>query len=114
MTLDGINSATGASNTEAITGQEYWGSLAVQNYVYDQDNIRLRELSIGYQIPNTQSLGIQSASLQLVGRNLFFFSKDAPDVDPEMTLGTAIGAQGFNLNNLPSTRSLGVNLTLNF
>jgi hypothetical protein len=31
-----------------------------------------------------------------------------------MTLGTAIGAQGFNLNNLPSTRSLGVNLTLNF
>ena len=114
VTLDGINSATGASNTEAITGQEYWGSLAVQNYVYDQDNIRLRELSIGYQIPNTQSYGIQSASLQLVGRNLFFFSKDAPDVDPEMTLGTAIGAQGFNLNNLPSTRSLGVNLTLNF
>lgn len=114
VTLDGINSATGATNTEAITGQEYWGSLAVENYIYDQDNIRLRELSIGYQIPNTQSLGIQSASLQLVGRNLFFFSKDAPDVDPEMTLGTAIGAQGFNLNNLPSTRSLGLNLTLNF
>ncbi len=114
VTLDGINSATGAPNTEAITGQEYWGSLAVENYIYDQDNIRLRELSIGYQIPNTQSFGIQSASLQLVGRNLFFFSKDAPDVDPEMTLGTAIGAQGFNLNNLPSTRSLGVNLTLNF
>ena len=114
VTLDGINSAPGAPNTEAITGQEYWGSLAVQNYIYDQDNIRLRELSIGYQIPNTQSYGIQSASLQLVGRNLFFFSKDAPDVDPEMTLGTAIGAQGFNLNNLPSTRSLGVNLTLNF
>jgi TonB-linked SusC/RagA family outer membrane protein len=114
VTLDGINSATGAPNTEAITAQEYWGSLAVENYIYDQDNIRLRELSIGYQIPNTQSYGIQSASLQLVGRNLFFFSKDAPDVDPEMTLGTAIGAQGFNLNNLPSTRSLGVNLTLNF
>ena len=114
VTLDGINSATGATNTEAITGQEYWGSLAVENYIYDQDNIRLRELSIGYQIPNTQSLGIQSASIQLVGRNLFFFSKDAPDVDPEMTLGTAIGAQGFNLNNLPSTRSLGLNLTLNF
>lgn len=114
VTLDGINSATGAPNTESITGQEYWGSLAVENYIYDQDNIRLRELSIGYQIPNTQSLGIQSASLQLVGRNLFFLSKDAPDVDPEMTLGTAIGAQGFNLNNLPSTRSLGLNLTLNF
>ena len=114
VTLDGINSSTDAPNTEAITGQEYWGSLAAQNYIYNQDNIRLRELSIGYQIPNTQSYGIQSASLQLVGRNLFFFSKDAPDVDPEMTLGTAIGAQGFNLNNLPSARSLGVNLTLNF
>jgi hypothetical protein len=29
-------------------------------------------------------------------------------------LGTAIGAQGFNSNNLPSLRSLGLNLTLNF
>ena len=114
ITLTGINTSTGVSNTEPITAQEYWGSLAVENYIYDQDNIRLRELSIGYQIPNTLDYGIQSASLQLIGRNLFFFSKDAPDVDPEMTLGTAIGAQGFNLNNLPSTRSLGLNLTLNF
>ena len=114
ITLSGINTSTGAANTEPITAQEYWGSLAVENYIYDQDNIRLRELSIGYQIPNTINYGIQSASLQLIGRNLFFFSKDAPDVDPEMTLGTAIGAQGFNLNNLPSTRSLGLNLTLNF
>ena len=114
ITLTGVNTSTGVANTEPITAQEYWGSLAVENYIYDQDNIRLRELSIGYQIPNTIDYGIQSASLQLIGRNLFFFSKDAPDVDPEMTLGTAIGAQGFNLNNLPSTRSLGLNLTLNF
>ena len=85
-----------------------------ENYIYDQDNIRLRELSIGYQIPDTQSLGIQSATIQLIGRNLFFFSKDAPDVDPEMTLATQIGGQGISLNNLPSLRSLGLNLTLNF
>jgi len=116
ITVEGINSATGSANAEAITGQEYWGSLTgiSEQYIYDQDNIRLRELSLGYQFQNTQALGIQSANLQLVGRNLFFFSKDAPDVDPEMTLGTAVGAQGINHNNLPSVRSLGLNLTLNF
>ena len=116
VTLDGLNTATNTDNTVSITGQEYWGSTSsiAENYIYDQDNIRLRELSIGYQIPNTVDYGIQSASIQLIGRNLFFFSKEAPDVDPENMLGTAIGAQGFNSNNLPSLRSLGLNLTLNF
>jgi hypothetical protein len=116
VTLEGINSGSNSANTTEITGQEYWGSMSgiAENYIYDQDNIRLRELSIGYQIPDTQSLGIQSATIQLIGRNLFFFSKDAPDVDPEMTLATQIGGQGISLNNLPSLRSLGLNLTLNF
>ena len=116
VTLDGFNTATNTDNTTSITGQEYWGTTSsiAENYIYDQDNIRLRELSIGYQIPNTLDYGIQSANLQLIGRNLFFFSKKAPDVDPENMIGTAIGAQGFNSNNLPSLRSLGLNLTLNF
>ena len=116
VTLEGINSGSNSANSTEITGQEYWGSMSgiAENYIYDQDNIRLRELSIGYQIPDTQSLGIQSATIQLIGRNLFFFSKDAPDVDPEMTLATQIGGQGISLNNLPSLRSLGLNLTLNF
>ena len=85
-----------------------------ENYIYDQTNVRLRELTIGYNIPNIDAFGIDSASLQLIGRNLFFLYNSADDVDPEQTLGTAIGAQGVNSRNLPALTSVGMNLTLNF
>ena len=61
-------------------------SAISENYLYDQDNIRLRELSVGYRIPGVDAIGLQSANLQLVGRNLFFISKSAEDIDPEVML----------------------------
>ena len=116
VTLSGINTGTGAANTESITSQEYWTAMSniSGNYIYDQDNIRLREFSIGYNVPNVSSIGLQSASIQLVGRNLFFLSKSADDIDPESMLGTSIGVQGMSHMSMPTLRSLGLNLTLNF
>lgn len=116
VTLEGINTDTNAPNTASISGEEYWGAYSsiAENYIYDQTNIRLREFAVGYQIPNTKSVGIQSANIQLIGRNLFFLMKKAEDIDPESVLGTNIEGQGINAYNLPSVRSLGLNLTLNF
>lgn len=116
IVVSGTNTGTGAANTESISAQEYWGAVgnASGEYIYDQDNIRLRELSIGYNIPNVSNLGMQSATIQLVGRNLFFFSKAADDIDPEQMLGTSIGVQGMSHFAMPTLRSLGLNLTLNF
>jgi TonB-linked SusC/RagA family outer membrane protein len=116
IVVSGTNTGTGAANTEKISGQEYWTQMSEVsgNYVYDQDNIRLRELSIGYNIPNVSAIGLQSANIQLVGRNLFFLSKSAEDIDPEAMLGTSIGVQGMSHFAMPTLRSLGLNLTLNF
>ena len=116
VVVSGNNTGTGAANTERISGQEYWTQMSEVsgNYVYDQDNIRLRELSIGYNIPNVSAIGLSSANIQLVGRNLFFLSKSAEDIDPEAMLGTSIGVQGMSQNAMPTLRSLGLNLTLNF
>jgi len=115
ITLTGLDPA-GAANAAPITGQEYWETYSgiAENYVYDQTNIRLRELAIGYRIPNVSSMGIESASLQLIGRNLFFFDRSAEDIDPESMLGNNIGGQGISAGSLPTTRSLGLNLTLKF
>ena len=52
-------------------------------------------------------------SVSAIGRNLFFFYKDAP-VDPDISLSTANGLGGFEIFNLPSARSFGVNVKLNF
>ena len=116
VVLEGINTETGAANTVNISGQDYWTAMSniSENYLYDQDNVRLRELSIGYRIPGVESIGLDSANLQLVGRNLFFFSKEAEDIDPEVMLGTSLGIQGMSHNQMPTLRSIGLNLTLNF
>jgi len=117
VTVQGTNTGTGAANTEKISGEEYWTAMSEISggYVYDQDNIRLRELAIGYDISElSSSFGIQKATIQLVGRNLFFLSKSAEDIDPESMLGTTIGVQGMSHNAMPTLQSLGLNLTLNF
>jgi TonB-linked SusC/RagA family outer membrane protein len=115
VTLDAVD-PNGAQNTTAITGQEYWQSYSAigENYVYGQDNVRLREFSLGYNVPNVSSLGIESMNIALIGRNLFFFSKKADDIDPESMLGTGIGGQGLSFSSLPTQRSLGLNVTLKF
>jgi outer membrane receptor protein involved in Fe transport len=116
IVVNGTNTGTGAANTERISGEEYWAAMSEisANYIYDQDNIRLRELSIGYRIPNVSSIGLDSANIQLLGRNLFFFSKSADDIDPEAMLGTSIGVQGMSHFAMPTLKSLGLNLTMNF
>ena len=116
ITVSGTNTATGEANTVNISGQDYWTAMSdiSSNYVYDQDNIRLRELSLGYNIPNASRLGLERAYIQLVGRNLFFISKDADDIDPESMLGNSLGIQGINHNALPTQSSIGMNVTLTF
>lgn len=115
VTLDAVD-PNGAQNTTAITGQQYWQSYSAigENYVYGQDNVRLREFSLGYNVPNVSSLGIESMNIALIGRNLFFFSKKAEDIDPESMLGTNISGQGLSFSSLPTQRSLGLNVTLKF
>ncbi|MEK9604165.1 MAG: SusC/RagA family TonB-linked outer membrane protein [Flavobacteriaceae bacterium] len=82
-------------------------------YVYDRTNIRLTQLSLSYNI-DTASLGIpvDSASLSLIGNNLLY-SAEAP-FDPELAMSTNRNAQGLDNFNLPSTRTIGMNLRLTF
>ncbi|MDC0643853.1 SusC/RagA family TonB-linked outer membrane protein, partial [Flavobacteriaceae bacterium] len=91
VVVNGTNTGTGSANTQSITGQQYWTAMSniSENYIYDQDNIRLRELALAYNIPlKSNKLGLQNAMVQLVGRNLFFFMNKADDIDPETMLGT--------------------------
>lgn len=118
VVVDAINEATGEQNTEQITAQQYWGRMSgiASNYIYDQTNIRLREFSLSYNFaPDLVSrAGFNSASIGVIGRNLFFFHKDAEDIDPDSSIGTGLTGQGISLNNLPTIRSLGVNLNIKF
>lgn len=116
VVLDAINQATGQPNTAEITAQEYWGSLPASNYIYDQTNVRLREVALNYNFSHTflDHLGLSSASIGLIARNLLFLYKDAPDIDPNSILGTGLTGQGTSYFTLPTVRSLGVNVNIKF
>ncbi|MCC8198168.1 MAG: TonB-dependent receptor [Tannerellaceae bacterium] len=87
-----------------------------EHYVYDATNIRLRELSVSYALPRKliNEIGfIKGADVSLVGRNLFFFKNNAP-YDPDGTLSVGNSLQGVDVFGLPSTRSFGFNIKVNF
>ena len=115
VVLDAVT-ATGAVNTSNITAQNYWQqhSAIAENYTMSQTNVRLREMSIGTNLSIAESLGVDSMNISLIGRNLFFLLKKADDIDPEAMLGTNIGGMGIATNNLPTMRSVGLNVTLKF
>jgi len=82
-------------------------------YVYDATNVSLREVSVGYNFNPKAVPFVQSASISLIARNLFFIYKDAP-FDPNIALSTGQGLQGVDIYGLPSTRSIGLNLNVTF
>ena len=85
-----------------------------ENYVSKATNIRLAELTFGYDVPvNRWVSWIQGLNVSFVGRNLFFFYKKAP-FDPELTASTSMGWNGMDYFMQPSLRSLGFSVKVNF
>jgi hypothetical protein len=76
--------------------------------------VKLREISIGYTIPQSLlgNIPLRDVRLSLVGRNLKLWT-DNPHFDPESTMATSGGGliPGFENMSLPSTKSYGFNLS---
>ncbi|MEM6841649.1 MAG: TonB-dependent receptor, partial [Bacteroidota bacterium] len=89
--------------------------------VYDRTTIRLREVTLGYTLPASllDKLPFGSASITFSGRNLWYNAPNFPDalnMDPEVSgLGVQDGpSQGLELMGVPTTRRIGVNISLTF
>jgi len=85
---------------------------AASEYFFSATNIRMRELSFGYDVP-TNSRAIGNLNISFIARNLFFLYKEAP-FDPEIGVGTSPGNEGHADFALPSTRSFGLSLKATF
>lgn len=122
--------ADGSKNATSVNAEKFWQTVAQGDYswgeffTYDATNIRIREVSIGYEFKKLPAF-LKAAKLSVVGRNLLFLYRgnailDVPgigkrkmDFDPEVSFGNS-NYQGIEYYNLPSTRSIGVNLKLSF
>lgn len=114
-TTDGRHAMYINDGRDLVSVEDYYttvGNSDASSYIYNGTNFRLREVSLGYTFRDLLGEG-KNLSLSVIGRNLFFIYKDAP-VDPDISVSTANGLGGIDMFNVPSSRSFGVNLKLNF
>ena len=112
---DGNVQGSGEANTVAINPQAHF--FYNQGYVlhaadqYDASFVKLREIRLNYNLPAsaTANLPFSNVSIGLYGRNLAILHKNVPHIDPEVAT-SASNIQGFEGGQLPTERTLGVNL----
>jgi TonB-linked SusC/RagA family outer membrane protein len=84
--------------------------------IFDASYVKLRQVSIGYTLPNRflNNSVIQSLKFSVVGRNLAILHKNAPHIDPETGFSSSNGEQGQEFGQYPSARNIGFNINMRF
>lgn len=106
-------------NTTIVPANALYGYNNPRRYheaaIFDASYVKLREVTLGYQIPAAllNRIKVRSAKISLVGRNVLMLFKNTPHIDPEADRYGS-NSQGFAYGELPSSRSMGVNLNLSF
>ena len=113
-------------NTTPITSFDFFFSNGFGPYgadetnVYDITNIRLREVSLGYDLPKKllKKTPIGSARISISGRNLWWYAPnliEGINSDPEVLAENAdTNLQGIETGTTPTTKRFGVNLNVTF
>lgn len=117
----GVN-PNGQVNTTPTSAPDTFGNvdgyrrMPNSRFVYDASYVKLREASIGYSLPKSvlANTSFQEVKISLVGRNLWIIHKNLPYADPEAGTGNGLASKGNSIGVLPTTRDLGVNVTLKF
>lgn len=107
-------------NNVAVDAQTYYSGIVSNNiaeeFVYNANFLKLRELSIGYEFPKMildRLKVVKGLNISLVGRNLWTIVKHTDNIDPEAAYNNSNG-QGLELNGYPATRSIGFNVNAKF
>ncbi len=103
---------------EMIDAQKWYQAIGSQSglpqyYTYDATNFRLQELSIGYTLPAKWFRNVCRLTISAVGHNLWMIWCKAP-FDPEAVASTGNNYQGIDYFMMPSLRSMGFNIKLDF
>ncbi|MBI3504284.1 MAG: SusC/RagA family TonB-linked outer membrane protein [Proteobacteria bacterium] len=111
----GIDAATGKTNTVNVTREDYnHATYPMASFaIYNTGFAKLREMRLGYEVPSAYAakLKLTQMSLALVGRNLFTWTS-FPNYDPENAANAGNGGKGFDMGSMPTTRSIGLNISI--
>jgi hypothetical protein len=124
MIIEGVHT-DGTPNTTIVPagvfyGNSYgWGAGTHNSYeeaIQDNSYLKLRELSLGYQLPKsfTKAFGCQNLTLSVYGRNLFYVFKNLKEMDAESGDGTNWIWQAVAGNSSAASRSFGFSIRAKF
>ncbi|WP_162497560.1 SusC/RagA family TonB-linked outer membrane protein [Aureibaculum marinum] len=90
-----------------LHGSSAWGGTGTSADAYERTFFKLREISLTYQIPSKllNGWGAKTASVSLIGQNVFLWAKDFKYSDPDNRTEDFAD---------PSVRYLGANIRLSF
>jgi TonB-linked SusC/RagA family outer membrane protein len=118
--IEGVDVDGNPNTIEVVKDQSYYQnyySRNAENFIEDASFVRLRYVTLSYNLPESflESLSILSAQLHITGRNLFTIT-DYSGVDPEVnTFGAGIaGAGSMGIDNLGTPNTKGVDIGLRF
>lgn len=116
--FDGVN-ADGTPNTTSVPAQQFYTQYRSTNiatpFIYDGSFVRLRSLSLGYDLSRfvTKAL-IKELTISAVCNNVWLISKHIDNLDPEASVSTSDNLQGIETHTLPTVRSYGFNINIKF
>ena len=118
VSTDPEGNETYEENDVIVNPQNYWleaTNKIPETNVYDASYVKLRELSLSYSLPSKylSKKYIKGLTISVIGRNLFTFYKNVPNIDPESAYNNGNG-QGLEYGSLPTRRNYGLNLSLKF
>jgi len=96
--------------------QTAFGNQVGESSVFDASYVKLRQMSLSYNIPLDlfRNIPIQSMSFSLIGRNLAILYKNAPHIDPESAFSSSNANQGLESGQIPSARSIAFSINAKF
>lgn len=110
-------------NTVAVTPQNYWERIGStgnyglpEMYTYDATNIRLRNITFGYDFNRAMlsKTPFQRLRLSATCNNVWMIHYNLPGIDPESVSATNTNATGFENGAAPTSRSFTFNVTVGF
>lgn len=118
-TIINDNDVSGMPNQTFVDPYVYYQKLSLwqeeihEPFIYDASFIKLRELSLSYQLPKSlmEKWKIKGATVGIYGTNLWLIYSKVPNVDPETMLTNGNG-QGYELYSYPNRRSFGFSLNV--
>ena len=118
--LPGVKADGTPNDIQTYMGDSFFSAyFSDEGGVFDGTFIRLREVSLGYSIPQSllESTPFGQINLSLIGENIWFNAPNTPEginYDPEvLSLGVGNG-RGFDFRTGPTARRIGMSLNVTF